>query len=61
MKDTMLFHKMLIAMVGDDELLRMVEEQARREHNPSEWGLDLDDDELSDARTEYYYIPEGGN
>lgn len=39
------FHLMLVAMVGEDELARMVQDCEAVEHNPDDWGLDDDDDE----------------
>jgi hypothetical protein len=35
------FAAMLVAMVGDDEMERMVEAQDEA-HNPDDWGLDDD-------------------
>lgn len=44
-----LFAKMLLAMIGDEELARMQDERDR--DAPENWGLD--DDELAQARVDY--------
>jgi hypothetical protein len=55
MNATERFAMMLVAMVGNDELERMVEAQDEA-HNPDDWGLD---ELMDEARTYYWEHYEG--